>query len=256
MLKSKLLLLCVIASVTLLSCKKESLITNSVGSSPSDALVKTKTDGNNVESYSYDNQNRISRIVFSTTTGPSYYHEFTYSNGAVSEYHSGEPLYELEQVLPNGTIKLNCTSNPSIFKLNTNGFYAGTTTTCQTQSYKYDTNGFIVNQDYAITDYNTVEQVINDNKNILQISGKGFSYGGGEFDINTNYDYYLDKISSIGNKNFGRSYLGKSSENLLKKETQNGETTTYTYLYDAQQRVIQKTSIKLSVVKTTSYTYY
>ncbi len=252
MFKCKFLLLFVISSVVLTSCTKEKLS----AIFPADALVKTKTEGNNTETYFYDNQNRLSKIVFSSSTSPSYYHEFTYSNGIISEYHSEEAIHKLVDTLPGDIIRLNCTSNPSILNLNDNGFYSGTTSTCQSQSYKYDAIGFVIAQDFEITDYSTTEQVLNDSKNVTKITGKGFSFGGGEFDLITTYTYYSDRISSIGNKNFGKLFLGKSSVNVLKSETKNTETINYTYIYDAEQRTIQRTAVKGTTQTITAYTYY
>ncbi|HRH57271.1 MAG TPA: hypothetical protein PLS10_06440 [Chitinophagales bacterium] len=256
MLKSKLLLLTVIASVTLVSCKKESLITNSVLPSPSDARVKTKTEGNNVETYYYDSQNRLSKIVFSSTNGTSYYYEYTYSNGTVYEYRSNEPRYEQEQALPNGAVKQNCTSNPGILKLNKDGFYTGAASYCQSKSYTYDSRGFITEENYSMTDYNRIDQLVYDNKNVVQIISKGYSYGGAEFSYITTFQYLTGKPTSIGNINFGREFLGNSSEDLVKSVTENGKTTDYLYELDAQQRVINKTTRNNKEETVTTYTYY
>lgn len=255
MLKSKLLLLTVIASITLVSCKKESLTANSVVPSPSDARIKTKTEGNNVETYYYDNQRRLSKIVFSSNEGTSYYYEYTYSDGAVSEYRSNEPRYELEQKLPNGAVKLNCTSNPSLLKLNENGFYAGASSYCQSKTYKYDNRGFVTEENFSITDYNRLDQLVYDNKNVTQIISKGSSYNDGQFSYTTTIQYLTDK-NTIGNINFGKAFLGNSSENLVKSITENGKTTSYLYELDAQQRVINKTTRTTKAETLTTYTYY
>ena len=244
-------LLFVIASVVLTACKKEKLML-----SPSDALVKSKTEGNFTETYYYDTQKRLSKIVYSSPSSASYYHEFTYQANSISEYRSEEPLYALEQSLPNGATRINCTSNPGMLKLNEKGLYIGTASNCQTASYQYDANGFLLAQDFGITDYSIKEQFSNDRKNVLTVSGKGFNYLGGDFTENTTYLYYTDKLNSIGNKNFGKQYLGKSSENLMKAATKNGETTSYAYAFDAQERVIQKITTKGSTQTTTTYTYY
>ena len=67
---------------------------------------------------------------------------------------------------------------------------------------------------------------------------------------NTTYEYYLDKINTIGNSNYGINFTGKESKNLVKtkKQTeigQNGNTFTYEYSYvyefDSKNRVIKST---------------
>lgn len=255
MFNSKSLLLFVISLVALMSCQKASL--RLAATSPSDALIKTKTEGTNTETYYYDSQKRLYKIVYSSSaSSATYYHEFTYTDSAVYEYHSEEPRYELIQTLPNGSIKINCTSNPLLLRLNEQGWYTGTASNCQSQDLQYDAHGFVSRQAFAMLDYSSDEQVLNDGKNIVQITGKGFSYGGGELSLNTTYIYLSAKISSIGNKNFGKLYLGKSSENLIQSVTVNGETTSYSYQFDAEQRVVQQTAVKGSTQTITSYTYY
>lgn len=257
MFKSKLLLLTVIMSIAFVSCQKESLNANLEEQSPSAALVKSKTEGNNTETYYYDADKRLSKIVFSSSTNNNtYYHEYTYTANEITEYRSEEPRYALEQALPNGATRINCSSNPSELKLNEKGFYIGTVSNCQTQSFQYDENGFVITQDLNQTDYSTNEKFVNDSKNVTRKSGNGFSYGNGTFNTNTIYTYYTDKLNSIGNKNFGKAYLGKSSDNLVASETQNNITTNYSYKFDSQQRVIQKTTKLENVETQTYYTYY
>jgi len=257
MFKSKILLLTVICSITLVSCKKESLVTAPVTPSIADALIKTKTEGNIVETYTYDSQKRLSKVVFtSTTNGSSYYYEYTYTNDAVLEYHSNETLHELEETLPNGVTRLNCTANPRSLKLNNQGYYVGMSSTCEEKSLGYDANGFVVSQNYAITDFSKNETMRNDKRNVTTINSKGFSYLGGDFTTVVNLDYFYDKVNTVGNKNFGKNFLGKSSENLIKTESENNQTISYTYTFDAQQRVLNRTITKGGIQSTSTYTYY
>jgi YD repeat-containing protein len=249
--KSNYLLLSVIMSLLSMACQKESITTT-----PSEVLVKTKSEGNNMETYFYDSQKRLAKIVFTTATGTSYYHEYTYSGNEISEYRSEEPVYALEQTLPGGAVRINCTSNPSLLKLNERGLYLETASNCQSVTCQYDDNGFLITHSFGITDYSINEQLSNDRKNILSVNGTGFNYLGGDFKETTSYEYYKDKLNTIGNKNFGKQYLGKSSENLLKSSTKNGETTSYTYILDAQQRVSTQTTIKGSAQTVVTYTYY
>lgn len=255
MFKSKLLLLTVIASITLVSCKKESLVT-SVTPSSADALVKTKSEGNITETYYYDSQKRVSKIVFTPAVGNSYYYEYTYTNNEVLEFHSNETIHELEETMPNGTIRIYCSANPRSLALGSDGYFKGNAAGCETNSFSYDADGFVVEQTFAVTDFNKSDAIRNDKRNITRISSNGFSYVGGDFTTIVNFEYYTDKVSSIGNKNFGKSFLGKSSENLVKTESENNLKTDYTYTFDSQKRVSTKTQTKNNTQVVTAYTYY
>ena len=254
MFKSKLLLLTVIASVITISCTKESQLTNKVTPSPTEVRVKTKSSGNKTETYFYDSQKRLSKIIFSEN-GSSYYFEYSYNNGLVLEYRSNEPRYEEEQVLPNGAVRINCASNPRKISIDAGGYFKGNSSSCETKAFEYDKNGFITKQELFITDYSRTDIIANDGKNIRSISSTGFNYGGGYFAYNTTFEY-TDIKSTISNINFGRPFLGKSSEFLEKSKTENGNTTTYFYELDAQQRVINKTEINNKEEIVTTYTYY
>ena len=105
------------------------------------------------------------------------------------------------------------------FSIEIKHFSRGTTNRRLYQTYKYD----IVNN-------NPVKEWAIDN------NGKAYL-------INELF-YFEDKLNTIGNENFGLTWLGRSSHNLLKKTTHysNSDTTVINYLYDfdAQNRVIRK----------------
>jgi hypothetical protein len=72
---------------------------------------------------------------------------------------------------------------------------------------------------------------------------------GGAPNIQTDYydQYYLDVPNTLGNDNYGQSYLGKSSKNMLKAARDIGTsgggvqpTTTYDYEFDELGRVIKQ----------------
>lgn len=243
----------ILVSLSFSSCTKENVAAR-LGA-PGEAMVKTRTEGDVTETYYYDGQKRVVKITYTSSSAPAYYHEFTYTAKAVSEYHSEEPTYALEQTLPNGVTKLNCSSNPVIYPLNEKGYFTGLNTTCQSQNLGYSKEGFLAAEDFSITDYSVKLQYTNNGKDILKTEGKGFSYGGGEFGTSTTYTYY-NQVSTIGNKNFGKSFLGKSSESLVNTMTKDGVLTTYAYAFDTQQRVIQQTISSGSTQKTIRYTYY
>ena len=70
----------------------------------------------------------------------------------------------------------------------------------------------------------------------------------------TTYEYYLDKINTIGNDNRGMPFMGKDSKNLVKTVKYTGTTVntvskrkrstsdySYTYEFDSKNRVIKST---------------
>ncbi|MBP6154364.1 MAG: hypothetical protein KA457_06065 [Chitinophagales bacterium] len=256
MFQNNLLLLMVIVTSTLVSCQKEKLITNTKQASLTDVLVKTKIYSNhNSETYYYDSQKRVSKIEF-LEDGHSYYFEYTYLSNKVLEYRSNEPKHELEETLPNGTIRLNCTSNPRIYPINSAGFYTGNTSNCNSSSFIYDANGFVYKHTMEMIDFSNEATLNNDGKNIITATNNGFSFGGGKFENNVIYQYIKDSKNTIGNANMGKNYLGKSSENLVKTEEVGLNKTTYSYELDEQQRVISVTMNNSIGAAKTCYSYY
>jgi hypothetical protein len=72
----------------------------------------------------------------------------------------------------------------------------------------------------------------------------------------TNYEYYTDKINTIGYYNWGIYFLGKDSKNLIKSAIQNTYTTNFNYTFDSNNRVSKKREITSNYQNTTTYTYY
>lgn len=251
MFRTNLLLLLVVLVV---SCKKEDFkVTTST-----ESLVKTKSEGNITESYTYDNQGRVTKITFTSNDNtPSYYHTFTYDGVTISEYHSEEPIYNAEQSQPNVTTQMKCTSNPRLLALNNNGFYKGGIMNCNEQfTYQYDANQFLNSSEQVMTDFNCNCTYNNDGKNITSIQSTGFSFGGGDFSYVTNYAYFSGKTNTIGNKNFGLLHLGKSSAELIMSEKKGKDVTNFSYEFDANQRVIKKTATINGHSTISTYSYY
>ena len=81
---------CIILILLLIiSCKKEDS-----NKSVENNLIKTKTTSTSTEHYFYDAQNRILRIDFYTNHSDtvSYYYTYLYTDSAIYEYHSNEPV--------------------------------------------------------------------------------------------------------------------------------------------------------------------
>ena len=99
MLKSKYYILTVLVCILFMSCEKEQQRLTDAPSSPEDALVKTKTEKGITETYYYDSQKRISKILFNTGS-TSYFHEFTYSSNEIQEYKSVSSTNKTPMIYP------------------------------------------------------------------------------------------------------------------------------------------------------------
>lgn len=243
------------------SCKKEH-------SNKSDEynLIKTKTTSTSVEHYFYDAQNRISRIDFYTNHSDtvSYYYTYLYTDSAIYEYHSNEAISSNYD-----SIFINCDKNPHKFNLQYNRYFMHLNDACfsWSEGYTYFPDGFLqTSYDYGI-DGGGRDTFYNDGVNYIYSKGNFAGMTGFGDDQHTYY-YYSDKLNTIGNSNFGRNYLGKSSYCLIYQETIQTrnmrdtmiftDTIAYNYEWDNTNRVIttyKKHSFNL-VEDTTRYTYY
>ncbi|MEP6948259.1 MAG: hypothetical protein ABI863_03245, partial [Ginsengibacter sp.] len=71
--------------------------------------------------------------------------------------------------------------------------------------------------------------------------------------------YDITNTTTLGNENFGLSFLGSYGKHPLKQTTTRDGTTlfTYTYTYDSRERIAtQVTSIGGVVYTSYSFTYY
>lgn len=275
-LRSNLLIL--FALVLIIGCKNGDVITPS-----STPLIKSVIQGNSVQSYFYDNQNRVIKIVYTSTSSPTTSYEiYTYYQDTIYFFRSDfYPSKNITHTLPNGTSVIR--QYNGTYVLNTKGLFEGNYYNKLFTSfiidgdhvydYAYDSNDFVITTGYGIIDYNYHDTLINDGKNYLNKTGitSGLM---GEFSTSTTYEYYSDAKNTIGNHNTGKYFLGKSSENLLKSETtvytsldttihpDYTETTNYTYRFDSKGRVNFRSAEKTSsmgsspTVVTTLYSYY
>ena len=162
-----------------------------------------------------------------------------------------------------------CTTNQNAgfyVKIGANGKISEENAAYQYLEKSYDSNGFLIEirgysmgiprQLHAITKYEIV------NNNVVK---EWFISGGKEY-LTTTYEYYEDKKNTISNENFGLTWEGKSSQNLLKR-TNNYDIsqpivtitpTLYEYDFDAGNRVIRKKEYNenKTYYSITEYTYY
>ena len=244
--RNLLFLLPFISLPIVISCKKES----HQPPPPQAPKIKTVTAGKDIRNYFYDDKGRVTKIML-VLYGRN---EYAYTDtGVVISYYdttgksTGKIVYKL-----NGRGEM--ISNTSSFSPSSQN------------SYQYTSAGQLLSA-----------------TSILPLSGGGsnrwdyhYYYTGSNLDSiistfnnaggsNTYYDeYYTDKINTIGNDNYGQSFLGMSSKNPVKLARDIGSSgpgnypqTSYTYEYDSLDRiVVQRHFWGTSAFTPISFTYY
>jgi len=139
--------------------------------------------------------------------------------------------------------------------------------------YQYNTFNFLANSKNVTDYYWKNSACIYESENLLQTFDTTF-YNLLSPDVvsidSIVYLYDLNKLNSLSNENFGMPFLGKSSKNLvietinyysnyreyypnIKRDT---FITNYSYQFDSNDRVIQRTTTTNSYSVVENYTYY
>jgi len=236
-------------------------------------LLATTTNYDNKDSlisstsYQYDKQGRLIKMNNNSES----YSTLEYSSSSIilKDYVSGKLVNTTTLIL--NTLGL-CTSVSS-------------DSTNQTDTYEYDITGFqtsliIEDEIYLRTFTNTVSegnivtQILRDKtKTDNSASLKEIEFMPGSFisaypenryasksklksanlseTMKTDFQYFNDKINTIGNENLGRSFLGKMNKNPIKKVTYSFSyygsfrvtgIINYTYEYDIKGRITKQIS--------------
>lgn len=247
---NKFVVFLLIFSTTFFSCKKQKDAVISY-------MVKTKTssqNNNNTETYTYNSENRITKITNSNFTT---FTTFEYVGDSVFQY-----AYKDDSSFYLNTKYLSNTKKLQIEKLQLSPF----TFNLEEERFSYEPNDFLKTYFYSITDYATNDTLFNDGTNftkrIAHFSGL-IGYG-----ISTTNYTYFSNTNTIGNENFGKPFLGKSSENILKSETtkstnlfqvpiiETTSTTNYTYEFDNFGRVATQYITTDALTIKNTFTYY
>lgn len=125
-------------------------------------------------------------------------------------------------------------------------------------TFTYDANWYRTSM-YQIDDTSNRKTYTISNKNVVAETSQSPIHTG-------NYSvasiYYTDKTNTLGNKNYGRLFLGSSTENLRKAEqwtTLDGDfSQQFFYTFDNKGRVQKKVTLlnAQDTVDVRSYTYY
>jgi hypothetical protein len=186
---------------------------------------------------------------------------YTYTNGQLSQTNT-QYTYPYPHH-PNGTCKnwaikdgelleTMCETNQKtgfFTKIGTNGKISEANRAYQYGKDFYNEKGFLVeSQSFSFNDLNRVNstmkyEILNNNvvKQVQENAGKDYTL--------MTYTYYEDKKNTIGSENFGETWQGRSSDNLVKTAAyyDNSQvpafisyTANYDYDFDASNRVIRK----------------
>jgi hypothetical protein len=246
----KIRLLILIVAI-LSACKKNHVPTMPVV--PPEVIYKVKTtasiNGSNAVTNTYNAEGRITKAQ-----GTNFIYEFSYGINTVTE-----KLYD-----PN-------LSSTNVYDLNADGFV----------TKKTDFNNAISVEE-KIYSYNANKQILKTVETVLTAGGgsstDNYYYTNKSLDSikttfsnnadvwNLAYEYYTDKKSNTGNKNFGFQFYPENSDKLVKKTTFTAyiaatntnnppQISNYTYSFDALGRETQRV-INGQVNFSSNYTYY
>jgi hypothetical protein len=129
----------------------------------------------------------------------------------------------------------------------------------------YNSNGFVIKMevfdDYVTYSYSMIYDYEYSNGNIIketrtsQNKSSDGTISGNSYYIE--YEYYEDKLNTLGNANFGKNYLGNSNKNLIKREKKsNGYIAKHEYEFDKNGNVTKMNIFdEKNGTKTDEYNY-
>lgn len=229
-------------AIQLMSCSKGSSKDNSQNGFSGIPKVKTWADGNTVTTYTYN------------TNGQLIKEESTNGNSTTYVYSSGEvrKSYFINNT-PNGY---------NLFSLNANGYISTITSSSNTTgsaTFTYNADQTIATE---INSFSTPTLKIDyyfKNENLDSIRATELN---GRWYATVSYTYYLDKVATNSDYNFGRFFYGKNSKNVAKSRHESYPGTLirhfdYECTYDQQDRISTFKIIELNGSTITQrYTYY
>jgi len=214
------------------SCKKGDDINKS--SANINSVKKLQTvhySSGSTTTYEYNSDGKVSKSIDTGdgVHGGGYTFTYTYSGNIITT----------TTVEPTGRI------TNEVSTLNSQGYISKTTGTRGSQNYaityEYDNSGYCIKEIFSESNSNQITTYIYTNGNKTSST-----YTEGTYTSLVTYEYYLDKENTLSDEHlFGMSYRGKSSKNLIKKETyppSNTSFTAYTYDYDQDNYVTKLTN--------------
>jgi len=253
MLNLKRILFAITLTSLLFSCKRNEVVkpVNTIVENPLLGIPKVKEKitfyggtAYNVDYFEYDFEGRISSVITNGNDITSYFFSETHVR-VTSLSDTFVYLFNNDGLAVNVTKTYgnDSTTNPGIISYET------------VYNNGYKSEVFIQN---SWEHFDWRELYFVDNTNIVRYE---LFYGASdEYYRHWDYEYYYDKVNTIGNYNKGIYYEGKSSTSLLKRTTTeqvgfNNDTYNYTYEFDSEDRVY-KEFVNGDTTRYTQYTYY
>lgn len=240
----KKIIILTLTIISIIACKKENTTTENTPL----YLIKTITVFNNngfsttyIDSFYYDAQNRLTNQLHKDGSSRhlNTYHYFTDSI-TLTGYNAANPsnIVRLEKhlLLANGLA-----SKSILYNYNGMNYVANNITDNIYNNEKYVSNGTTVDYFLGTNVYNFTNIISNGN-----ITKTTKTYTTSSKLDTTFYEFDLAHLNTLGNENYGKSFLGKSNKNLVTKETHktNGDTkeiSLFSYKFDDKDRVVEET---------------
>jgi len=262
LIRNRLIILLFFIVLVGFACKKKS--DDNIAVDPSSSLIKTIIQKNpagdviNRIEYQYDNNNRITiqKLVY-----PSDSASFTYKY----EYF---PSVVIERIFLNDT----ALKNKNVYYLNIEGLATEVSwvsylpdhdsVTGINSIYDYNSEGWMIKSTDFLSDssiYKALTWQIADGN----VSSFVYNIPGAGINSTETYSYFPGSINSVGNKNKGLTFLGKSNTNLVSSSMLNSAsvvTANFSYMFDSYNRVSIMTvsggTLLTISPSSISYTYY
>jgi len=220
-----------VISIIFCSCKKNHdpvinvpLISRTINSFPNDPERDTSL-------FNYDNQGRNTDI---TTNTQHTVMEYNGSTVTSKTYYVDNVLEYVETYtlnVQNLAVSYACTdasgSNYSLAGMGDHEKYFYNDQGQRTKTISY--NGLQVDTTLDFYENNNLTMVV------LHVHNPGTPQD------TSNYEYYTDQLNTIGQQNYGITFLGSSSKNLMKIMTDQMGTYKMAYEFDSQNRVTKQT---------------
>jgi len=242
------LIIAVLATLASLSCNKDKAISpdpHSVTKIQSETSYHADGTISDATSYEYDNDARLLKLKsldnsYSTADYSTTMIIITYYNADGTLDANQTEQINLDSkglatsIIYTSTKKSAALNKPHLFKYSTNGNTTYSTT--------YNTDGFILTRTIATPDYTNIVNHTITNDNVTKEDEVYTPKGGTSSTYSFAYEYYTDKINTIGMYNTGIYYNGKDNKNLYKKKTVISGSTSYIlnnyeYEFDGKGRV-------------------
>jgi len=207
---------------------------------------------------SYNSNNQVTEIAYFDYDQSNNLTEINSDDGSSVKYS-----YEASKVIAKVYNSNNILTEKITYNLNSQGLASSvidsSSSGISTQTYNYNGSGYVTSSCLTENTFKDSVQLVISGGNIINLTDTVYF---GTMVVSTGkiiYEYFTDKTNTIGEQNYGMSFVGKMNQNLVKTEIQTfGVTPTvinYAYETDSQGRVTKKIILNGGNYSSVSYTY-